>query len=649
MAKGKSSKTKGSSSSKTKIFVKNSKSKSNAKPVEIKPLPNHWPVASTQTPLEVSQLLKPGNILHKCNGRDIKLSKNSDSKPNLATGRGRFLFVLPGSLSLKKPFEKGEEGSKHDNPDSNNLDTDVCTGMDVDTPQHDAKMATAVKSSYQPPGSSPAAVKPASSTSTLFTMGKVRHLETDHPKLEIELPTGQLLVFRGTKVSTTSRYLVLSCKTSGVVNCRNVFQEMVIFGDHSVQGHVDEDEVKEQQQQQTEINIEEGDQEQVFHHYGGSERALDGGREVRGVKRPRASSGIAGKGSMDSSCVETDLISQESTIISQESATGKKDVEDVDSDNEGKGNNGVIELDSDGTDAEEFKTDSPAPPPRARSSRRSASKPIQYSFTANDSDDSEQESENDSGSNSDKEIPFATRAKLSRTRLSKQIYNSDSEENDSGSNNGKETPLLRARLARGSLSKQLKNSYLKENDSESLSHDSGSDGGEAPPARAKSIRRSSSKQVKYNVDDSDSNSSANNEELEDDSDEEIDSELPKKAKPTRKPISRAKNDVIDLTSKKAEKPAAKIEKITAKTGGKGKMPTGEKKLSAKKRKASVVNLEEAKSADAAKPDSKKKTALSTISPSLRKRRKSTSPKKPSSTSKILDINMEGDDEFIFIE
>jgi hypothetical protein len=552
MAKGKSSKTKGSSSSKTKIFVKNSKSKSNAKPVEIKPLPNHWPVASTQTPLEVSQLLKPGNILHKCNGRDIKLSKNSDSKPNLATGRGRFLFILPGSLSLKKPFEKGEEGSKHDNPDSNNLDTDVGTGMDTDTPQHDAKMATAVKSSSQPPGSSPAAVKPASSTSTLFTMGKVRHLETDHPKLEIELPTGQLLVFRGTKVSTTSRYLVLSCKTSGVVNCRNVFQEMVIFGDHSVQGHVDEDEVKEQQQeqQQTESNMEEEEQEQVFHHYGGSERALDGGREVRGVKRSRASSGVAGKGSMDSSYVETDLISQESTIISQESATGKKDVEDVDSDNEGKGNNGVIELDSDGTDAEEFKTDSPAPPPRARSSRRSASKPIQYSFTANDSDDSEQESENDSGSNSDKEIPFATRAKLSRTRLSKQIYNSDSEENDSGSNdgkessparakstsrssskqinsedndsgsnNGKETPLLRARLARGSLSKQLKNSYLKENDSESLSHDSGSDGGEAPPARAKSIRRSSSKQVKYNVDDSDSNSSANNEELEDDSDE----------------------------------------------------------------------------------------------------------------------------------
>jgi phycoerythrobilin:ferredoxin oxidoreductase len=158
---------------------------------------------------------------------------------------------------LKKPFEKGEEGSKHDNPDSNNLDTDVGTGMDTDTPQHDAKMATAVKSSSQPPGSSPAAVKPASSTSTLFTMGKVRHLETDHPKLEIELPTGQLLVFRGTKVSTTSRYLVLSCKTSGVVNCRNVFQEMVIFGDHSVQGHVDEDEVKEQQQQQQSLFLSE--------------------------------------------------------------------------------------------------------------------------------------------------------------------------------------------------------------------------------------------------------------------------------------------------------------------------------------------------------------------------------------------------------
>jgi hypothetical protein len=45
--------------------------------------------------------LQPGPCLQACNGSDIQLVCGSSSRPNLAKGKGRYLIVLPGMMSLK--------------------------------------------------------------------------------------------------------------------------------------------------------------------------------------------------------------------------------------------------------------------------------------------------------------------------------------------------------------------------------------------------------------------------------------------------------------------------------------------------------------------------------------------------------------------
>jgi hypothetical protein len=149
MAKGKSSKAKKSSSSKTKIPIsiqrssfsnnnnnnKKKPTKQAKKEIQVQPLPPNWPVSSDPSNISTSQILNPGNILHKCSGRDIKLSKNSDTRPNLAAGRGRFLFVLPGLLSFKKPaVEKPQE--KETSPDDITGTTD---DQDMDMEMNSSK------------------------------------------------------------------------------------------------------------------------------------------------------------------------------------------------------------------------------------------------------------------------------------------------------------------------------------------------------------------------------------------------------------------------------------------------------------------------------------------------------------------------------
>jgi len=336
-----------------KTTHKNTKAKKESSTVET--LPDGWPVTSNSQTSSKSQVLKPGNILHKCSGRDIKLSKNSDTRPNFTIGRGRFLFVLPGLLSLRKPFENIAKDKSQDSTASTNG----------------------------------ASASIGSTTSKLFTLGKVRNLETNQPILEIPLPNGQLLSFQGRKVQTTSRYLVLTCKTSGAVNCRHVLQEMVVFGDHSM----NESENDISAENNISVEKEAATEDQAFHHYGGSERALDGNRLIRGVKRSRSTGTSSAKTGLS--------FSQESIdTTATSSSKGDKGENDVpvsdqsnDEEKEKEKEKNVIHLDdsnsSNDSDEEAFKTSSSmkeALPPRKRSSRSIASKKISYTF-----DDSEDE------------------------------------------------------------------------------------------------------------------------------------------------------------------------------------------------------------------------------------------------------------------
>ena len=334
-----------------KTTHKNTKAKKESSTVET--LPDGWPVTSNSQTSSKSQVLKPGNILHKCSGRDIKLSKNSDTRPNFTIGRGRFLFVLPGLLSLRKPFENIAKDKSQDSTASTNG----------------------------------ASASIGSTTSKLFTLGKVRNLETNQPILEIPLPNGQLLSFQGRKVQTTSRYLVLTCKTSGAVNCRHVLQEMVVFGDHSM----NESENDISAENNISVEKEAATEDQAFHHYGGSERALDGNRLIRGVKRSRSTGTSSAKTGLSFSQESIDT----TATSSSKGDKGENDVpvSDQSNDEEKEKEKNVIHLDdsnsSNDSDEEAFKTSSSmkeALPPRKRSSRSIASKKISYTF-----DDSEDE------------------------------------------------------------------------------------------------------------------------------------------------------------------------------------------------------------------------------------------------------------------
>ena len=53
-----------------------------------------------------------------------------------------------------------------------------------------------------------------------------------------------------------------------------MFQEMVMFESCTLQGDVSDKQTASEEKEQ-----------QKFNHYGGSDRALDGGRGVRGIKK----------------------------------------------------------------------------------------------------------------------------------------------------------------------------------------------------------------------------------------------------------------------------------------------------------------------------------------------------------------------------
>jgi len=340
----------------------------NSKQPHAEPIPLHYPVASS-IPTNASTAgitqLKPGTILHNCNGKDIRLTKNSDSKPNFIAGRGRFLFILPGLMSLRNPAE----------------------GIEKDKAGNDKK----------------------ESSNTLKSMGRIRGLETNQPVLTIPLPNAQSLELKGRKIQCSSKYLVLNCRSSGIINCKHLFQEMVVFGDYKIIREGDEEEKKSSIDDDNGAKKEDTmEKDCTFRHYGGSDRAVDGGMILRrGGRKPvlaKTNKSITASTKINSDCAESSSNSDcvesvsnkkkegifESTNTNKLQSKEIVEVEDIEKESDAE----VLEpSDSDESVVFANEKSTPSQPITKRPSRSSTNRKAKYNFDSSSEEEEEEEEE----------------------------------------------------------------------------------------------------------------------------------------------------------------------------------------------------------------------------------------------------------------
>jgi hypothetical protein len=217
-----------------------------------------WPVTHTEDFHSQDVILAPGPTLQQCSGADVMLSKGASLKPNVAKGKGRFLIVLPGTLSIKAQKK-----------DSKLPDADVAAADTVIDPTQDTEVSSC---SPEEPASDALAVE-AAKPNPKHVFGTISGLTTDTPKLTITLPNSQQLIFMGRKMETSSRFMMLSCHArKSTVMCKDSVQSLIVFGTATL---------SETTVSSTSVELPPGspaDQDAPFRHYGGSMRAFDGGK-----------------------------------------------------------------------------------------------------------------------------------------------------------------------------------------------------------------------------------------------------------------------------------------------------------------------------------------------------------------------------------
>jgi hypothetical protein len=173
-----------------------------------------------------SAALRPGPLLQGCSGKDIQLSRNAVSGTNVAKEKGRYLLFLPGLLSLKNPpptvaTAAATSTTKAKDADEDNSDT----SMDNDEHEKDTEKKDSLAI--------------ATTASALPTLGRLEQLSTATPLLKVPFLTSdaavaigdtannhtfmeRMLCFPGTKVDTSSKFMMLTCsqKRGGSVTCK---------------------------------------------------------------------------------------------------------------------------------------------------------------------------------------------------------------------------------------------------------------------------------------------------------------------------------------------------------------------------------------------------------------------------------------------
>jgi hypothetical protein len=153
--------------------------------------------------------------------------------PNFAKEKGKFLLIFPGNFSFGTAIasQSGSGGSGDlSSGKPTDSDTAAVPGVAASTQSdgdEDGKPSPVVKeenlSETTPTPVPSAATPPLSSSAAATTLGRIEGLRTNNPSFRIPFPHLQKsLVFAGKKITTTSKYLALSCsnKKNGTVQCK---------------------------------------------------------------------------------------------------------------------------------------------------------------------------------------------------------------------------------------------------------------------------------------------------------------------------------------------------------------------------------------------------------------------------------------------
>lgn len=157
--------------------------------------------------------LSTGQVLEACNGSDIQLARGASSLPNLAKGRGRYLVILPGMLSLKTQKKKTTPPDKNDNDDDKSAAKEETASETAG--ENDVKQAAVMSDKKTP------ANKRKPFTARVMAFGKMEAIETAHPLLKVPFGDGRTMVLKGKKMETCSKFMMMNCKANkGSVTCK---------------------------------------------------------------------------------------------------------------------------------------------------------------------------------------------------------------------------------------------------------------------------------------------------------------------------------------------------------------------------------------------------------------------------------------------
>jgi hypothetical protein len=168
------------------------------------------------------------------------MARSACAVPNFAKEKGKFLLIFPGNFS----FRTATTTQSGDDPSGKTIETEIATvpgaaAVTQSDGDEDGKPSPVVKEENNEDQSSThpvaamslkktatpvsSATPPLSSSAAATTMGRIEGLRTNNPSFRIPFPHLQKsLVFKGKKITTTSKYLALSCsnKKNGTVQCK---------------------------------------------------------------------------------------------------------------------------------------------------------------------------------------------------------------------------------------------------------------------------------------------------------------------------------------------------------------------------------------------------------------------------------------------
>ena len=187
-------------------------------------------------------------------GTDIQLARGAVSVTSVSKEKGRYLLLLPGLMSLKnqtqpantaasasaKPASKtastnADSDDDDPAPEDNDKDTD---NLEAETGNVETKNASPNAAGSLANTSNPSASGTMGNTNSVPLLGRLERLNTATPIFKIPFPSEpktaengaesgngkKMLCFPGTKVETSSKFMILTCKKKqsggGTVKCK---------------------------------------------------------------------------------------------------------------------------------------------------------------------------------------------------------------------------------------------------------------------------------------------------------------------------------------------------------------------------------------------------------------------------------------------